>query len=81
MPHPRVLAHIGSSLAIAAGLTHALPSQAAGAKKASEPALNAAQPAAGAIDLAMYARIRDEGLAYSHAMQFATALSDGIGRG
>ena len=38
------------------------------------------QPATESIDLAMYQRIRDEGLNHSHVMEFATALVDGIGQ-
>jgi len=38
-----------------------------------------AQPATETLDLAMYQRIRDEGLNHSHVMEFATALTDGIG--
>jgi hypothetical protein len=37
------------------------------------------QPATETLDLAMYQRIRDEGLNHSHVMDFATALMDGIG--
>lgn len=37
------------------------------------------QPAAETLDLAMYQRIRDEGLNRSHVMEFASALMDGIG--
>ena len=37
------------------------------------------QPAAEKLDLAMYQRIRDEGLNHSHVMEFASALMDGIG--
>src|ERR1035441_51620 len=37
------------------------------------------QPAIETLDLAMYQRIRDEGLNHSHVMEFATALVDGIG--
>ena len=37
------------------------------------------QPATETLDLAMYQRIRDEGLNHSHVMEFASALSDGIG--
>jgi hypothetical protein len=38
------------------------------------------QPATETLDLAMYQRIRDEGLNHSHVMEFATALADGIGQ-
>ncbi len=37
------------------------------------------QPSSETLDLAMYQRIRDEGLNHSHVMEFATALMDGIG--
>ena len=37
------------------------------------------QPAAESLDLAMYQKIREEGLNHSHVMEFATALMDGIG--
>jgi carboxypeptidase Q len=37
------------------------------------------QPATESLDLTMYQRIRDEGLNRSHVMEFATALTDGIG--
>ena len=38
------------------------------------------QPASETLDLAMYQRIRDEGLNHSHVMDFASALMDGIGQ-
>ena len=37
------------------------------------------QPATETLDLAMYQRIREEGLNHSHVMEFGTALMDGIG--
>ncbi|HWE84704.1 MAG TPA: M20/M25/M40 family metallo-hydrolase [Terracidiphilus sp.] len=37
------------------------------------------QPGTETLDLAMYQRIREEGLNHSHVMEFATALMDGIG--
>ena len=37
------------------------------------------QPVTETLDLAMYQRIRDEGLNHSHVMEFASALMDGIG--
>ena len=43
------------------------------------PSYYGPQPATESLDLAMYARIREEGLAHSHVMEFAGALSDGIG--
>jgi carboxypeptidase Q len=46
---------------------------------ASVPSYYGAQPAEESLDLTMYTRIREEGLKHSHVMQFAGALSDGIG--
>ena len=37
------------------------------------------QPGTESLDMAMYQRIRDEGLNHSHVMEFASALMDGIG--
>jgi carboxypeptidase Q len=37
------------------------------------------QPASETLDMAMYQRIRDEGLNHSHVMEFGSALMDGIG--
>ena len=37
------------------------------------------QPATETLDMAMYQRIREEGLNRSHVMEFASALMDGIG--
>lgn len=37
------------------------------------------QPANESLEMAMYQRIRDEGLNHSHVMEFASALMDGIG--
>jgi carboxypeptidase Q len=56
-------------------------------KTKSKPALEPAatdpyaevQPATETLDLAMYQRIRDEGLNHSHVMEFGSALMDGIG--
>src|SRR5580700_6856854 len=39
----------------------------------------ALQPLTEDLDLAMYARIREEGLDHSHIMEYASALFDGIG--
>ncbi|CAN5578688.1 hypothetical protein BH10ACI4_BH10ACI4_36510 [soil metagenome] len=49
------------------------------ADKKDIPSYYGAQPATENIDLTMYARIREEGFKHSHVMQFAGALSDGIG--
>jgi carboxypeptidase Q len=52
----------------------ALPAAAPPASAATQ-----AQPARETLDLAMYARIREEGLAHSRVMDYATALFDDIG--
>src|SRR5580692_813387 len=44
-----------------------------------QPLYEMAQPATENLDYTMYQRIRDEGLAHSHVMEFASALADGIG--
>jgi hypothetical protein len=43
------------------------------------PAAEQSQPATENIDLAMYQRIREEGLEHSHIMEYASALTDDIG--
>ena len=69
----------------AACLAAALLVHAAEKPKAAPPAPAATdpyteiQPATEMLDLAMYERIRDEGLNHSHVMEFGTALMDGIG--
>jgi hypothetical protein len=54
-----------------------------GAEKKAEaapvPSYYGPQPATEALDLTMYARIREEGLKHSHVMQFGAALNEGIG--
>jgi len=51
----------------------------ASAPEAEKPSYELAQPAHESLDYAMYQRIREEGLAHSHVMEFASALVDGIG--
>ncbi len=61
--------------------TAILPVYAADKIKHTDTVANTAeqQPAVEKLDLNMYARIREEGLQHSHVMEFASALSDGIG--
>jgi hypothetical protein len=47
--------------------------------EAPRPSYEAPQPAAESVDLAMYARIRDEAVSHSHVMEYASGLMDGIG--
>src|SRR3954454_19889566 len=52
------------------------------ARTAAAPEVNpwdAPQPAVEKLDLAAYARIREEGLTHSHVMELASALDDDIG--
>jgi hypothetical protein len=46
---------------------------------ANKPSYELPQPAKENLDYTMYQRIRDEGLAHSHVMEFASGLMDGIG--
>jgi hypothetical protein len=48
-------------------------------KDASRPSYESAQPAAEALDLAMYQSIRDEAIQHTHIMEYASGLMDGIG--
>ena len=80
----RTTLRLGGSVAAIAGLV--LPAYSAPVKKPAPvstavetPSYYGPQPATENIDLDMYSRIRDEGLKHSHVMQFAEALSDGIG--
>ncbi len=56
-----------------------LPYFSLAADKNKEAATPTSQPVTETLDLTMYARIRQEGFAHSHVMQFAGALADGIG--
>ncbi len=49
------------------------------AADADKPSYELPQPAKETLDYSMYQRIREEGLAHSHVMDFASALMDGIG--
>jgi hypothetical protein len=78
--------HKSSRLFAVVLLAAAATLYAADKKPKAEPAAPAAtdpyaevQPAAETLDLAMYQRIRDEGLNHSHVMEFGSALMDGIG--
>ena len=51
----------------------------AAAVKEAKPSYELPQPAKENLDYNMYQLIRDEGLAHSHVMEYASALADGIG--
>jgi hypothetical protein len=61
---------------LCAGLSLCL---AAGAQEKKVPSYYGPQPETEAVDLTMYQRIRNEGMQHGKVMQFAQALSDGIG--
>ncbi len=63
----------------AIALTSLIGTASAAEKKPEAPSYYGPQPATEAIDLTMYARIREEGLKHSHVMQFGAALNEGIG--
>jgi hypothetical protein len=69
----------------AAIATFAIPSFAADKKAAPKepvaetPSYYGPQPAQENIDLTMYSRMREEGFKHSHVMEFADALTNGIG--
>src|SRR5580658_6217127 len=47
--------------------------------KDAKPSYEMPQPAVETLDYTMYARIREEGIAHSHIMEYASGLMDGIG--
>jgi hypothetical protein len=83
MSFVRTVARWGCFTAAAATLT--IPSFAADKKAAPKepvaetPSYYGPQPAKENLDLTMYERIRDEGFKHSHVMEFADALTNGIG--
>jgi carboxypeptidase Q len=74
---------VSTALVTAAVSTVCLGAGAQDRKKHEEakaaPSYYGAQPATENIDLAMYQRIRDEGLQHGKVMEFGGALADGIG--
>jgi len=70
-------------LAAVAALSVALPllarDKATPKSEPEKPSYELPQPAEETLDLTAYQRIRDEGLGHSHVMEYASALTDGIG--
>ncbi|HTS56729.1 MAG TPA: hypothetical protein VMH03_04230, partial [Terriglobales bacterium] len=70
-------------LAAMAALSVALPllarDRATPKSEPEKPSYELPQPAKENLDLTAYQRIRDEGLGHSHVMEYASALTDGIG--
>jgi len=69
------------SIALSLCVALALPSVAAQKKTAEpeKPSYELPQPQRENLDLNMYQLIREEGLAHSHVMEYASGLADGIG--
>ena len=74
-----VLLCLLSPLAVVAGDKNKDKSSSSAANAGAPPSYEMPQPANEELDYAMYDRIRDEGLHHSHVMEFASALTDGIG--
>jgi hypothetical protein len=68
---------VGLCLSLALSAADKKSKEAAGS--AAKPSYELPQPAKENLDYGMYQLIRDEGLAHSHIMEFASALDDGIG--
>jgi carboxypeptidase Q len=66
-------------LAMAAGKKPVAKTEAKADAAANVPSYYGPQPATESLDLTAYDRIREEGFRRSHVMEFAEALSDGIG--
>jgi hypothetical protein len=76
----RVLAALAVVLCFAFSLSAAdKKAKEANANDSAKPSYELPQPAVENPDLTMYQRIRDEGLSHSHIMEYASALTDGIG--
>jgi len=73
------------TLVLLASLALTLPALAAKRKEKAEapepskPSYELPQPEKETLNYTMYQRIREEGLAHSHVMEYASALMDGIG--
>jgi peptidase M28-like protein len=78
--HRRSLAVLAILFCFAFSLSAAdKKSKAVKADDVSKPSYELPQPATENLDYTMYQRIRDEGLSHSHVMDYASALTDGIG--
>jgi len=67
------------SLCFAISLSTVAAEKTAKNTAASTPSYDQPQPQREALDYGMYALIREEGLRHSHVMEYASALTDGIG--
>jgi peptidase M28-like protein len=79
MPSKKLLIAVVTSLLFCTVLSSGADKKESKPAEASKPSYEQPQPATETLDYTMYQRIRDEGLAHSHVMEFASALMDGIG--
>jgi hypothetical protein len=75
----KIVRLVPAAFLAAAVLLHAAEKPKAATAPAATDPYAEVQPATETLDLAMYQRIRDEGLNHSHVMEFGSALMDGIG--
>ena len=79
-PNHRMLAVFAVLLCFAFSLSAAdQKAKDARADDSAKPSYELPQPAVENLDITMYQRIREEGLGHSHVMEYASALTDGIG--
>ena len=77
-----IVTSLQRGIALSLSFAIALPSIAAQKKsttEATQPSYELPQPQRENLDLNMYQLIRQEGIAHSHVMEYASALADGIG--
>jgi carboxypeptidase Q len=78
---------VGAGMIVSLTVLHTAKAGAKDSPKATKPVPTSgydyshpeAQPPTESLDLAMYARIREEGLTHSHILEYASGLFDGIG--
>src|SRR5712692_8350771 len=75
----RILASIAAALVVYTGSLEAADKKKITANELTQPSYELPQPDKERLDYEMYQRIREEALAHSHVMEYASGLMDGIG--
>jgi len=75
----RILASIATVLVVYTGSLEAADKKNVTANELTQPSYELPQPDKERLDYQMYQRIREEALAHSHVMEYASGLMDGIG--
>jgi len=75
----RILASIAAALVVYTGSLEAADKKKITANELTQPSYELPQPDKERLDYQMYQRIREEALAHSHVMEYASGLMDGIG--